>query len=216
MKASEEKIPVYNQALEVYFVVNCPSLHIVQLGRLGPRKESASSTGLSDFERYPSLYPACGLITTKARQSSVEPYPPHYIQASPESVSQYSSSSFTTSSRIRNPPSPTLPEPIASLGIIDSHLEEFRPAAPSRPLTAPPEQKRNGLFNIKWSGSKTKPERKNNQARSTYSQESNESGLPKFMSFAFALTGRALLVWKKDGETLVRLGLDAPVHQSIA
>ncbi|KAI0413832.1 hypothetical protein F5X98DRAFT_390426 [Xylaria grammica] len=249
MKASEEKIPVHSQALEVYFVVNCPSLHIIQSGRLGPRKESTSSKGLSDFELSPSLCPACGQITTKARQipslcfaptgapivSDITLTPPlplerfdspwqaassqyslHHSQISPESVSQHSSSSFTTSSRIRGPPSPTLPEPITSLSIIDSHLEGLRPVAPSRPPTAPLEQKRNGLFNIKWPGSKTKPERKSNHPRSTYSQESNESGLPKFMLFTFALTGRAVLVWKKDGENLVRIGLEAPAHQSIS
>ncbi|TGJ88701.1 hypothetical protein E0Z10_g123 [Xylaria hypoxylon] len=252
MKASEEKIPVHSQAIEVYFVVNCPSLHIIQLGRLGPRKESTSSTGLSDFEYSPSLCPACGQIITKSRQipslcfaptgspitsditltpplplerfdspwqAASSQYPPRYIQTSPESVSHNSSSSFTTYSRIRNPPSPTLPEPISSLSIIDSHLAQFRSTTPSRPPsrapTAPPEQKRNGLFNIKWPGSKMKPERKNTQPRSMYSQESNESGLPKFMSFTFALTGRTLLLWKKDGETLVRIGLEAPVHQSI-
>ncbi|KAI1425702.1 hypothetical protein F5Y12DRAFT_784478 [Xylaria sp. FL1777] len=249
MKASEEKIPVANQAREVYFVVNCPSLHIVQLDRLGPRKESASSTGLSDFEHSSSLCPACGQLTTKARHIpslcfaptgspiisditltpplpqerfdspwqaiSRQHYPSHYSQKSTESVSQHSSQSFNTS-LIRNPPSPTLPEPIASLSIIDSHLEEFRPATRSPPSTASPEQKRNGLFNIKWHGSKIKSDRKNPQPRSMYSQESNDSALPKFMSFTFALTGGALLVWKKDGNAIVRMDLGAPVHRSIS
>ncbi|KAI0407616.1 hypothetical protein F4802DRAFT_620530 [Xylaria palmicola] len=116
---------------------------------------------------------------------------------------------------MRNPPSPTLPEPIASLSLIDSHLEESRSTIPWQSLTAPPEQKRSGLFHMKWPGSKTKADRKKAQTKSTYSQESNDSGLPKFMSFTFALTGKALLMWKKDGDTLVRMELEAPVHHCI-
>lgn len=47
MKESEEKIPVYHSAHEIYFVVDCPSLHIVQLDRLGPRRDSTSSVSLT-------------------------------------------------------------------------------------------------------------------------------------------------------------------------
>ncbi|KAI0434336.1 hypothetical protein F5Y09DRAFT_267763 [Xylaria sp. FL1042] len=140
--------------------------------------------------------------------------PPYYQQTSTESVSQHSSQSLNTS-LIRTPPSPTLPEPITSLNIIDNHLEEFRFATPSQPSTTSPEQKRNGLFHIKWPGSKTKSDRGKVQPRSTYSQESNDSELPKFMSFTFALTGGALLVWKKDGDILVRMELEASVQRSI-
>ncbi|KAI0811953.1 hypothetical protein GGR55DRAFT_688037 [Xylaria sp. FL0064] len=248
MKPSEEKIPVHHQAQEVYFVVDCPSLHIVQLGRLGPRRESTSSTGLCDFEPS-SLCPACGQLTTKARQvpsvcfaptgspiaSDITLTPPlplerfdspwqaisnqqrpsHYKHISIETASQDSSQSLNASSLIRTPPSPALPEPITSLNIIDNHLEEFRFTASSRPSTASPEQKRNALFNIKWPGLKAKSNRNKGQPRSTYSQESNNAGLPKFMSFAFALTGGALLVWKKDGNMLVRIELEAPVQRSI-
>ncbi|KAI3317990.1 hypothetical protein HD806DRAFT_526645 [Xylariaceae sp. AK1471] len=254
MKASEEKIPVHRPAHEVYFVVDCPSLHIFQHDRLGPRRESISSTGLSDFEQTPSLCPACGEHTTRARQIpslcfaptgspltsnitltpplSLERFdspwpgaamsqlkPPQYVRTSTGSVSQHSSPSFDTLSLMRNPPSPTYPEHISSLGIIDRHLEESRPITPaSRPPTAPlPEQqKRNGLFNLKWPGSKPKLDRKKTtQPKSTYSQESNDAGLPNYMSFAFALTGRAVLVWKKDSDALVRMELETPTHRSI-
>ncbi|KAJ8106407.1 hypothetical protein ONZ43_g7074 [Nemania bipapillata] len=96
-----------------------------------------------------------------------------------------------------------MPEPITSLSHIDSHIEESRSRTPSsRPPTAPPEQKRNGLFNIKWPGPKIMPDRKKSEPRSTYSQESHDSELPRHLSFTFALTGRALLLWKKDGDVL--------------
>ncbi|KAI1355231.1 hypothetical protein F5Y01DRAFT_311149 [Xylaria sp. FL0043] len=226
MKPSEEKIPVHHQAQEVYFVVDCPSLHIVQLGRLGPRRQSTSSTGLCDFEPS-SLCPAYGQLTTKARQipsicfaptgsptaSDITLTPPlplerfdppwqavsnqqcpsSYKHVSIETASQDSSQSLNASSLIRTLLSPTLPEPITSLNIIDNHLEESRFTNSSRPSTASPEQKRNALFNIKWPGLKAKSNCNKGQPRSTYSQESNDAGFPKFMLFTFALTGGALL-----------------------
>ncbi|KAI8633817.1 hypothetical protein F5Y19DRAFT_471071 [Xylariaceae sp. FL1651] len=256
MKPSEEKIPVHSPTPEVYFVVDCPSLHIIPRDRLGPRKDSALlTTGLSEFEQSPSLCPACGQLTTRARQIpslcfaptgspmtsnvtltpplSLERFdsqwsgaasqikPPQYVRTPSGSLSQYSSPAFDTSSLMRNPPSPTMLEPmkpvyaLSSLGFIDNHLEEFRPVTPSRPPTAP-EQKRNGLFNLKWPGSKSKPDHKKAQPKSMYSQDSNESGLPKFMSFVFSLTGRTLLVWKKDSESLARIELEATGHRSIS
>ncbi|KAI0974012.1 hypothetical protein F4678DRAFT_394665 [Xylaria arbuscula] len=188
--------------------------------------EEKIPTGLSDFEHSSSLCPACGQLATKARQIpsrfdspwqaiSNQQHAPHYIQTSTESVFQHSSQSVDTSSLIRNPPSPTLPEPIASLSIIDSHLDSFRFATPSQSSTTSLDLKRNGIFNIKWPGSKFKSDRKKPQPKSTYSQESNDSELPKFMSFIFALSGVALLVWKKDGSTLVRMELEVPAHRSI-
>ncbi|KAI1271067.1 hypothetical protein F5Y07DRAFT_393048 [Xylaria sp. FL0933] len=139
---------------------------------------------------------SCGQLTTKARRIPSVRFAP-------------------TGSPIASDITPTLPEPITSLNIIDNHPEEFRFTNSSRPSTASPEQKRNALFNIKWPGLKAKSNRNKGQPRSTYAQESNDAGLPKFMSFTFALTGRALLVWKKDGDILVRIELEASVLRSV-
>jgi hypothetical protein len=183
-----------------------PSLCFAPTG--SPITSNITLTPPLSLERFASTWPTAN-----------QPKPHQYVHIPTGSVSQDSSTSFETASLMRNPPSPTLPEPIESLGIIDSHIERLRanasPRAPTVAQTAPVEQKRNGLFNIKWPGSKTKTEGKKAPPKSTYSQESNDSELPKFMAFAFALTGNALLVWKKDSEALVRIELETSVHRYI-
>jgi len=183
-----------------------PSLCFAPTG--SPITSNITLTPPLSLERFASTWPTAN-----------QPKPLQYAHIPSGSVSQNSSASFETASLMRNPPSPTLPEPIESLGIIDSHLERLRantsPRIPTATQVAPVEQKRNGRFNIKWPGSKTKTEGKKAPPKSTYSQESNDSELPKFMAFTFALTGNAVLVWKKDSEALVRIELETSVHRYI-
>lgn len=123
-------------------------------------------------------------------------------------------------------PSSSLPEPVSFLQVINGQIED--PWTLPIPIATPPftEQQQQqqqpkssssssskSRFNLKWPGSKTKARResKDSRPKSIYSVDSAAGGasnLPKFLSFAFSLTGRNLLIWKKYSEALVRFELE--------
>ncbi|KAH8671348.1 hypothetical protein BX600DRAFT_246753 [Xylariales sp. PMI_506] len=247
MKESEEKIPVFTPPLEVYFVVDCPSLHIIPYHRLGARRQSViPTTGLWEFERAPVYCPACGQGTTKTRQipslclgpegassrNNITLTPPMPLGSiyspspSPDTVHSGLVPGYETTppdkfSHLQTPPpiddvpppdfrpqSSCLPEPVSFIDIIDRDLEDPRPQR----VASTGKPKGGGLFSLKWPGSAKGRNRQNSKdstkAKSIISQESGGTSLPKFLSFSFSLTGKNLLMWKKDSESLVRAELE--------
>ncbi|KAI5922068.1 hypothetical protein F4810DRAFT_721593 [Camillea tinctor] len=204
-----------------------------------PIDDQSPETGLLEFEHSPSRCPSCRQVTTKARRIPPLCYTPQpqipiehlSPSAAPEVVTEYVKLPQSTSTpsdpyaRLSPPtpensqvgsqttPSPTLPEPVSYLHSIERELSEIRPFTPSRdppPEPSQPQPKRTGFCSRKWLGSKPKPSRKDSKPKSTYSQDSNgEPTLPQFLSFGFSHTGKNLLIWKKDGEALVRIEVEA-------
>ncbi|KAI1336877.1 hypothetical protein F5Y15DRAFT_418445 [Xylariaceae sp. FL0016] len=214
MREPEEKIPVNSPNLEIFFVVDCPSLHIVPFSRLGPRREHPALESIPSICFAPdgSAKPADITLTPPLPQASpslsASPEVVQFVKAPrhaptpSDTVTQFSLATSDSGSLMRNPPSPTLPEPLSTLQSIDRELASIHASTPSR-LSTTPDPKRSGLFNFKWS--KSKPSRKDTRPTSTLSQSSGDAVLPKFLSFCFSLTGENLLIWRKDAESLVRV-----------
>jgi hypothetical protein len=96
-----------------------------------------------------------------------------------------------------------LPEPVNFLDAIDREISDPRP---ERAL--PTTKSKPSFFNLKWPRGRRQNSKDSNKPKSTYSQDSSGSSLPKFLSFGFALSGKDLLIWKKDSQSMVRVELE--------
>ena len=92
----------------------------------------------------------------------------------------------------------------------------FRSQSPPLPEVVPPQidpSIRKGISRSKWrllspfisSSPATKTQKPSRPTKSVTSLDSPGSTLPRYLSFCFSLSGKNLILWKKDSQTLVHI-----------
>ncbi|OXV05766.1 hypothetical protein Egran_06465, partial [Elaphomyces granulatus] len=234
MKDHEGLIAV-DKSEEYYFVVDCPRMHVIPGTYMGPRLHSDIDTGFSTFERW--FCPHCQQAVRRARQipslcmgfadggnssTRTSEIPPSLrARLLSEASIRPPSTLSGTSSRFEalSMRSATFGSSIVDVGDVPLTFEPYSPPPPE--LVSPgadlvdsntliPSGKPSKFgFLARWKGSAPAPSRSTRSTKSSTSQDGHGSTLPRYLMFSFSMTGRNLLLWKKDGHCLVRFELES-------
>lgn len=209
MMDHEGLIPVPTKS-EFYFVVDCPSLHIVSGNNIGPRWQSETDVSLKLF-MYSILIAQDDLCSSsQAGFSTLNHALCPQCRFAITRTRQIMSTSGT--------PTPGLDAPVDMLDSGEvprqySRLPEVNPIQtdPSGPggnisaLTL----SRSKLRRIFKMQTAPKPPKAPKPAKSVASSDNQGSTLPRFLSFCFSFSGKSLILWKKDSPALVRVEVES-------
>lgn len=192
---AEGLIPIQFEETIGHFVVDCPSLHILQRDAL-PRQLNHNPSvnadpGLIVLE-HPNLCPRCPgrQVFQKARQVSLPP------STQLTKIAEIVSSS-PPSFRSDSPPLPeVVPSRPPSITSTTSRTQRITNSIPT------------SLFRFKRTSIAS--------SSSGLSKEIQGNHLPSALSFCFCASGRNLLIWKKDGDSIVSINIESRRSHSLS